>query len=233
MSDLGVPAHWSTLWSREGSYAAEFKRRLRCFEKIEYARCHMGVPFGREGPILDAGCGNGHAVVLMRLLYGVEAVGVDWSREAIEAARAYAQGLQVDASFEVSDVRQLPFADATFSGVTSFGVIEHFRDSHLAVDETYRVLRPGGWALFVQPNLLSPVPVSRLVMQMRGSWPFGYQKEFTAGSMRRMLVRAGFSGIRVEAEGLGHSFAPWLDRAIRAVLPHWGWYLFVVGRKPE
>ncbi len=148
------------------------------------------------------------------------------------AARSYAAQSQVGAAFDVADVRALPFDDGTFSSVTSFGVIEHFRDSQTAVHETYRVLRPGGWALFVQPNLFSTVLPSRLIKQFRGDWEFGYQREFTPAEMRRMLTRSGFADVRGQAEGLGHSMAPWLERKLKAIVPNWGWYLFVVGWKP-
>jgi SAM-dependent methyltransferase len=45
------------------------------------------------------------------------------------------------------DAEQLPFADASFDSVYSYGVLHHTPDTAGAVDEIRRVLRPGGRAI--------------------------------------------------------------------------------------
>jgi ubiquinone/menaquinone biosynthesis C-methylase UbiE len=45
-----------------------------------------------------------------------------------------------------ADAEQLPFADGAFDLVYSWGVLHHSPNTHQAMKEVYRVLRPGGIA---------------------------------------------------------------------------------------
>jgi len=47
----------------------------------------------------------------------------------------------------LGDAESLPFDDATFDVVYSFGVLHHTPGTQQAIDEIYRVLRPGGIAV--------------------------------------------------------------------------------------
>ncbi len=54
------------------------------------------------------------------------------------------------------DLLRLPFRDATFDVVYASHVFEHVVDDVAAMRECARVLRPGGWALFLVPVRLGP-----------------------------------------------------------------------------
>lgn len=47
----------------------------------------------------------------------------------------------------VADAEHLPFPDATFDIVYSYGVLHHSPDTRAAVKEVHRVLKPGGTAI--------------------------------------------------------------------------------------
>jgi SAM-dependent methyltransferase len=109
----------------------------------------------------------------------------------------------------VSDVRALPFDSDAFDLVYSMGTIEHFPDSDVAVQEIFRVLKPGGTAIIGVPNKLDPFLRPLLVhcLNRLGAYAFGMEKSFTARGLRR-LVEAG--GFRVTAVS-GILFVPgWL-----------------------
>lgn len=89
------------------------------------------------GHVLDAGCGTGGMLSLLR---GWESHGCDLSAEAVEHCRA--RGLE---RVLVSSVHSMPYADCSFDAVLSLDVLYHARvDEHLALSEMRRVLRPGG-----------------------------------------------------------------------------------------
>ncbi len=72
-------------------------------------------------------------------------------------------GLEIDTESRpavVGDAHRLPFADCSFDGVLMASVLEHLYDPIRAVDQVYRVLKPGGvffsYAPFYHPYHASP-----------------------------------------------------------------------------
>src|SRR4051812_19298073 len=66
--------------------------------------------FARGRRVLDAGCGLGYGTRILAEAGAAEATGVDIAEAVVEAARADTP----DAAFNVADVRDLSFADASF-----------------------------------------------------------------------------------------------------------------------
>jgi len=138
---------------------------------------------------------------------GARPVGVDVAPDVVrEASRVLApfRGLCV-----VSDVRALPFADATMDLIYSMGTIEHFHDWDVAMREIYRVTKPGGTAIIGVPNRLDPFLRPLLVLGLRafGMYAYGLERSFTMRGLRRCVEAPGF---RVTA-GTGILFIPgWL-----------------------
>jgi SAM-dependent methyltransferase len=100
----------------------------------------------RDLRILDAGCGTAGNVRFLRR-YGT-VVGIDLASDALDLGGPRAPGALARAS-----VLDIPFASASFDLVTSFDVLYHraVPDEDRALDETWRVLRPGGRLLIRLP----------------------------------------------------------------------------------
>ena len=77
---------------------------------------------------------------------GAALCGIDLTERAIEYTRDRFSVFNLDSNLQVADAERLPFADARFDLVYSWGVIHHSPDTALAVEEIRRVLRPGGEA---------------------------------------------------------------------------------------
>lgn len=103
------------------------------------------IPFADlEGKrVLEIGCGSG---VHTRLLAaaGANVTAVDLTPTAVELTtqRLTLAGLLADV--READAESLPFEDAAFDFVWSWGVIHHSSDADRALTEIARVLRPGG-----------------------------------------------------------------------------------------
>jgi SAM-dependent methyltransferase len=102
-----------------------------------------------DAPVLDVGCGRGEWLELLQE-HGLRAQGVDMNR--IMVMRCKELGLDVVETDALGLLRGL---DANSLGaVTGFHIIEHlpYRTLISLFDETLRVLKPGGVAIFETPN---------------------------------------------------------------------------------
>jgi len=108
-----------------------------------------GYLLGRLEPgmtLLDVGCGPGTVTSdLARRVAPGTVVGVDAVASIVEEARAEAERSgPPTVSFEVGDVYELRFAEATFDVVHAHQVLQHLGDPVDALVEMRRVCRPGG-----------------------------------------------------------------------------------------
>jgi SAM-dependent methyltransferase len=103
------------------------------------------IPFDELGgkDVLEIGCGTGvHARLLAEA--GAHVTAVDLTPTAIELTRKRLELHGLTAGVREADAEHLPFADASFDFVWSWGVIHHSESTDAVVRELARVLRPGG-----------------------------------------------------------------------------------------
>jgi SAM-dependent methyltransferase len=104
------------------------------------------LPRGEK--ILEGGCGLAPYLIRLRQL-GYDVEGIDYNKDPIEKVLAFDPKLPV----QVGDVTRIPYPDSYFGGYISLGVIEHFTEGPVkAIQEAYRVLRPGGLFLVMVPQ---------------------------------------------------------------------------------
>jgi len=102
-----------------------------------------------KGTVLDVGCGQGFESARF-LADDRQVVGVDYSQEAVELARANwsADGLDV----AQMNALALGFATGSFAWACSSHLIEHFDEPEGHVAELARVLADDGTVFFLTPN---------------------------------------------------------------------------------
>ena len=125
------------------------------------------LPRGNRELLLDIGCNWGRWTIAAAQR-GYRPIGIDPSFEAIVAARRIARQLGVDdARYVVADARKLPFADGTFDVVFSYGVLQHFSKSDVALSilDIRRVLGSGGYSWVQMPNSLGALNIVRLAQR--------------------------------------------------------------------
>lgn len=142
---------------------------------------------GKGSHILDAGCGLANTVWGLKEA-GFNAFGIDYAPKTVEIINRLAPDLNV----QRADVRQLPFPDGHFDGIWSLGVIEHFIEGYRDIlDETARVLKPGGLVFVTVPSV-SPL---RRVKVTLGAYPEfdGDFTDFYQFVMSPRVVREAFA----------------------------------------
>jgi ubiquinone/menaquinone biosynthesis C-methylase UbiE len=128
---------------------AEFKKSFgkilepRFVELIKHFKIEPGTK------VLDIGCGRGE-MVFFAALGGAEAVGIDYSKDAIGLAnlakKKQSKTIQANTKFLLMDAKKLAFADSYFDLVILTDVVEHLypKELDLTFKEIKRVLKNKG-----------------------------------------------------------------------------------------
>jgi SAM-dependent methyltransferase/uncharacterized protein YbaR (Trm112 family) len=123
----------------------------------------LPLPPGNGELLLDIGCNWGRWTLAAKRA-GYRPIGIDPSFEAIVAARRIARQLGIDVEYVVADGRHLPFRDASFDVVFSYGVLQHFSkaDVRVSLAEIARATKPSGYTWVQMPNALGARNVYQL-----------------------------------------------------------------------
>ena len=99
--------------------------------------------------ILDAACGSGYSLQLLQKAFNPKwLIGFDIMPEQVRIARRF----MGEAGYFLGDITQLPLATTCFDAVFAFGIVHHVENWHQALQELYRVLKPGGYLLIEEPD---------------------------------------------------------------------------------
>lgn len=104
------------------------------------------IGVGAGDRLLDVASGAGTSALLAARELGCEVVGLEYSKSAVETARAAAEaaGLSSMVEFRQGDAEDLPFEVGAFDAVLCECSLCLFPDKERALAEITRVLRPGG-----------------------------------------------------------------------------------------
>jgi ubiquinone/menaquinone biosynthesis C-methylase UbiE len=152
--------------------------KLTCFEKRlinspQHARHteqtalalleHVSLP--PRPHCLEIGCGQGALARLLVERYGAQVVASDYDPAQVALAQERLADLGERVELRVVDARDIPFDDAAFDAVFSFGVLHHIPNGwREALAEIARVLKPGGW--FVFTDLVVTPRAGRMIRQL-------------------------------------------------------------------
>lgn len=132
--------------ARDSSWFVDFMDRANAIP--EYARIRAGLAdalwVGRDGVVLDVGCGTGEDALELAVRSGARVLGTDLSLAMVEEARRRGAGRNLPVEFRVGDAAGIELPDGSVDGVRAKLVLMHCADVSRAASELVRVLRPGG-----------------------------------------------------------------------------------------
>jgi SAM-dependent methyltransferase len=184
-TSANFPLHWTSA-TQSWNYLFDFS-----------VACEMLAP-RPDDLVLDFAAGTCWATELLSRL-GVRTVSVDLSLEMMRRGR---ERLAADrrlvwrdqAAFVAARGQSLPFRDECFEGVLCMNALHHVPSYSAVLHELYRVLKPGGRAVFAEPGTAHAVqPLSQFRMCEEGV----LEKRVSLPAVRRLAMQAGFSRMRV------------------------------------
>jgi len=241
-SDADATARVRAFWEAEACgerYGADQDRIRYQLEPEILAFADFPSAAGKR--VLEVGVGMGADFVRLARVAD-SATGVDLTERALAITRGRLADAGLEADVRQADAERLPFGDASFDLVYSWGVLHHSPEPERAMTEAVRVLAPGG--------------TLRLMLYHRRSWValaawarFGLLRGKPGLSLGQAVAMVESPGTRAltPAEvraALGDRLA---SLSVRPVLTHWdrrvapgvaglsgdrfGWFLLVEGRK--
>lgn len=184
-TSLNFPLHWTT--ARESwDYLYEFA-----------IACELLGP-RPDDRILDLAAGTCWATEFLTR-FGVRTVSIDLSVEMLRRGR---ERLATDsrlvfrdtAAFVVTRAQTLPFLEGSFDGIICLNALHHLPSYAEALSEVYRVLKPGGRAVFSEPG---SAHASEPLSQFRMREEQVLEKPVSLPLIRRLAMHAGFRTMRV------------------------------------
>ena len=188
--------HWHERFTESVAYVPDVARGSVNSSMVRLILKHMP----KQGRILEAGCGSGWLVKLMRDA-GYDAEGVDYSKELVASVNQAYPDLPV----RFGDVTALDVPDHTYSGYISLGVIEHrWEGCGPFLIEAKRVMQPGGMLFFSVPyfNGLRKNQYAGTIDNDPKRHDDFYQYGFDEPFFRKAIAASGLELVTFEQYGL-------------------------------
>src|SRR6266700_3436937 len=194
----------NTEWQLSGNIAERYEEFLVPVIFDRWARNLLTRADLKAGNrLLDLACGTG-IVARLAAAEGVAVTGGDINPGMLAVAADRAEGLPI--VFQQADARALPFANGSFDALICQQGLQFFPDKPVAISECFRVLRPGGRAVFCTARSLDENPLMRSQIAAFGS----HLGEDTTVAIRAvcgftdpdetrsLFEHAGFSPVNIE-----------------------------------
>ncbi|HKT02098.1 MAG TPA: class I SAM-dependent methyltransferase [Rugosimonospora sp.] len=148
------------------------------------ARLTDGLPDGAE--VLEVAPGPGYLAIEMARSGRLRVTALDISHTFVEIASRAARDAGVSLDAWHGDVGNMPFGADRFHRIVCQAAFKNFRRPLAALDEMYRVLRPGGTAVIEDMNSeATGAEIASAVRQMRLGPVNSFATRRTLGMLRR------------------------------------------------
>ena len=194
-------------WEERIDLGPHVRRHLE--ERVRYHamlnRVLATLPAGAR--CLELGCGTAiDSCILARRHPGIVFCGVDIARGSLALARRAGEQTGQKVRLARGDVFRLPFRTGAFSLIFHQGLAEHFPDPTGMMREQERLLAPGGWAVISVPQAFTGYTVMKRIQILRGRWPWGWERSYTAGALEALGRGSGLIPGERAGEGYWRSW---------------------------
>jgi ubiquinone/menaquinone biosynthesis C-methylase UbiE len=182
----------------EGAVARWYDRSTRKdMERFRALAARLRTVLPRGGDLLEVAPGPGYVAIEMAKGGAYRVTGLDVSRTMVELAHRNAAEAGVEVDFRQGNASAMPFADDSFDLLACSAAFKNFSEPHKALEEMYRVLRPGGTALVL--DLRKDVPMSEIRKYFGAIGLSTINRWMTLAAFRFMLLKRAYTRGQLEA----------------------------------
>ena len=169
-------AHRKSRLARGGYWRADYRHVMKEIERF------------RPASLIDIGCGSGGFLCAVQKCFpDIQLNALDLSEEMVRETQ---ERLGPSAVAIVGDSERMPLESEQYEIVTCNMSIHHYPHAQNAVNEMYRILKPGGTLLLNDMDCASPI-------RALANWAFprlpgGDVKMYTRREITQMIQEAGF-----------------------------------------
>lgn len=205
----------------EGFVANWYARQTaRDMDKFKETARRVAAHVGPRSCVLEIAPGPGYLAIEIAKLIGCRVVGVDISSTFVRIANENAQKAGLEIAFEEGDAADLPLPANGFDFVVCTAAFKNFTQPVAALDEVYRVLKPGGMALIIDLRKDFSPQAIRDYVKGKGlingaiiKWTFNSmlrKRAYTADSIKQLVARSQFRDADLRLDAI--AFELWLSK---------------------
>jgi 2-polyprenyl-3-methyl-5-hydroxy-6-metoxy-1,4-benzoquinol methylase len=172
--------------------------------------------------ILDAGCGSGRHLRALAKLPDLKIIGIDRNgsdlNDALTALKNMPDALSDNYLVSCADIKNLPFASASFDCVICSEVLEHIPEHENALKELVRILKPQGDLVVSVPRYFTE-KICWLISTAYHNEEGGHVRIYKKKKLQKMLANQGVKCWKINYKHALHA-------------PYW-WLKCLVGLKNE
>jgi ubiquinone/menaquinone biosynthesis C-methylase UbiE len=200
----GIAARWYDNNTRKHRLA-EMKAYAKEVDKYIHDGCS----------VLEVAPGPGYLAIELAKLGNHKIIGLDISKDFVEIARRNAKEAGVEVEFRQGSVADIPFADNTFDFIICTAAFKNFKEPFKALNQMYRVLRPGGAALIIDMNrnasnqqiedytkFMGAKGMDKLFMKLIFRY-FLRNGAYTKDELMNLISKTVFKEFDIKQEGIG------------------------------
>ena len=135
---------------------------LALARRLQYIRSYI-QPGGAR--FLDCGCGKGDYVFELLNQFGLDAYGIEFDAQKVQRGKQHSAQAHRIAQ---GDIQAIESESNQWDYVMVNEVLEHVPDEHLALQEIYRILKPGGILFVFSPNRWFPFETHGVFLKRSG-----------------------------------------------------------------
>ena len=173
----------------KGSTARWYDKNSRAhrMEEMRGYAAEVKKHTGENGVVLEIAPGPGYLSIALAKMGRYKITGMDISSDFVAIAQKNAKDAGVGVDFVQGNVAEMPFPGDKFDFIICTAAFKNFKEPDKALNEIYRVLKPGGGCLIIDMN--RNVSNQKLDEQVKRSGEKGLQAIFMKFTFKYFLKK--------------------------------------------